>query len=138
MRSFDCLHLIPNWRFFAPIPAKKDYHLEYRLKLGESNTTRWERIELVAQRNFWSMFWYPSKRLRKAFNTSVRRIKRRLSDSGFDSASRSVSYLHLLNYLQNSVLINNAKALQFRIISQQDFAKNRKPRLVFTSDWHIQ
>lgn len=136
IRSKDLLHLIPNWRFFAPTPARKDYHLEYRIKLKDSKVGIWKRIEFSKQRNYWCVLWYPDKRFRKAFNTSVRRITRMLYEHGYDSTAKSIAYLHLLNYLQNNNVVEIIEALQFRIISQQDFASDRKPRLVFTSNWH--
>ena len=137
-RSKDIFHLIPNYRFFAPVPAKKDYHLEYRIQTKASEYSKWKRIEFLSSRNFLSTFWYPDKRLRKSFNTSVRRITKMLSEYDYETTARSNSYLHLLNYLQNRNTAKNSKALQFRIVSQQDFAYNSKPKLVFTSDWHKQ
>jgi hypothetical protein len=138
LRTLDILHLIPNWRFFAPMPARKDYHLEYRIKTKELGTSKWRQIQLTSERSLWCVVWYPQKRLRKSFNTSVRRITRMLFEKGYESTARSIAYLHLLNYLQNRSPAKKANSLQFRIISQQDFADDCKSRLVFTSDWHIQ
>jgi len=136
IRYRDVLHLIPNWRFFAPVPARRDYHLEYRLRNAQSQPTRWKRVELLSRRTHWCFFWYPEKRLRKSFNTSVRRLTRIRREYGYDSAARSLAYLHLLNFLQSNAQLKG-EALQFRIITCQDFAP-APLRLVFTSNWHKQ
>jgi hypothetical protein len=138
LKSKDALHLVPNWRFFAPVPARRDYHLEYRVKTTDLQITRWKRIAFYKERTLLSLVWYPDKRFRKAFNTSVRRITRSVRDHGFETAARSLSYMHLLNYLQARHLAKSARQLQYRIVSSQDFADDPRIRLVFTSSWHQQ
>src|SRR6266568_2610173 len=73
IRSKDLLHLLPNWRFFAPVPARRDYHLEYRLRTVGSQLSRWTRIQILPRRTNRCVLWYPEKRQRKAFNTLIRR-----------------------------------------------------------------
>lgn len=138
IKTNDLLHLIPNWRFFAPSPARRDYHLEYRLKTFESETTLWRRVKLSSDRSIRCMVWNPEKRVRKAFTTSVRRITRHKRMHGFDGAARSLAYMHLLNYLQNRQASAKGRQLQFRIVASQDFADEVKTSLVFASSWHIQ
>lgn len=138
IKAKDVLHLIPNWRFFAPSPARRDYHLEYRLKTAESQTTGWKRPKLTRNRSYWCMIWNPQKRIRKAFSTSVRRIAGHMRTQGFDGAARGLAYMHLLNYLQHRPAAAKGRQLQFRIVASQDFADDVRTRLVFTSSWHIQ
>ena len=137
LRGQDVFHLIPNWRFFAPTPARRDYHLEFRTRSREGRVSRYERIELLRERDWVTTMWNPSKRLRKAFNTSVRRIVRCRSRFGEPASLRCVAYLRLLNYLQSIVADANGYALQFRIISAADFADDPRIRLTFRSDWHL-
>ena len=137
LRGQDLFHLIPNWRFFAPVPARRDYHLEYRTRSREGRVSRYERIELLRERDWVTTVWNPRKRLRKAFNTSVRRIVRCRLRFGETSSLRCVAYLRLLNYLQGIATDSNGYALQFRIVSAADFADDPRPRLTFRSDWHL-
>ena len=137
-KSKDLFKLIPNWRFFAPIPVRTDYHLEYRLLRCNNNITPWKKVLQRTPRNFWCFIWYPEKRFRKALNTSVRRIDKISSISGRQAAVRSYAYLGILYYLQNFCSQHLGNALQFRIVSKQDFASNRSSTLIFKSRWHSQ
>jgi hypothetical protein len=136
LRGQDVFHLIPNWRFFAPVPARRDYHLEYRTFSRGGAPTRYVRVEFLRQRDWLSTIWNPSKRRRKAFNTSVRRIMRCRIRFDEQASRRCVAYLHLLNYLQSTTFDANAYALQFRIIASSDYADDTRVRLAFLSDWH--
>jgi hypothetical protein len=136
LQTRDVFHLIPNWRFFAPVPARRDYHLEYRTKKGSRNITRWKRIDLKYNRGRWCAVWNPNKRFRKSFNTQVRRLTRILSTGGRVAASHSLAYLTLLSYLQHMVDAQPNSVLQYRIVTCQDFAPKPILKLVFTSDWH--
>jgi hypothetical protein len=138
IKSRDFLHLIPNWRFFAPVPVRRDFHLEYRLRVPNSEVTPWMRIPLSDERGLRRAFWNPRKRLRKAFSTSVRRLTDVLREHGYYRAATSISYLHLLHVAQHFSANVGAHALQFRIVSCQDLAPNQRVRLIFTSTWHAQ
>jgi hypothetical protein len=138
LKSKDIFHLLPNWRLFAPVPSRRDYHLEYRYKDDATALTRWKRMNVLSLRNPWQAVWNPRKRLRKAFNTSVRRIARCQRLYGYHAASKSLAYLHLLNYLEHHAFRRNARLLQFRIISAQDYDPSVSTRLVFLSSWHQQ
>jgi hypothetical protein len=136
-RSKDIFHLLPNWRFFAPVPARRDYHLEYRTRSPKGLVSRYQRVNLLQERIWLTTLWYPRKRLRKSFNTSIRRILRCKARFGEAAALRCVAYLHLLNYLENSVADSRESAFQFRIITSTDYAEDVKIRLALRSDWHV-
>jgi hypothetical protein len=138
IKSKDLLHLIPSWRFFAPVPVRRDFHIEYRLRAQNSDLTRWMRIPLSAEKDFLCALWNPGKRLRKAFSTSVRRLTGTLRQNGYYAAATSLAYLHLLYYVQHITANTEGRALQFRIISCQDLAHDQHVRLIFTSSWHAQ
>jgi len=130
-------HLIPNYRFFAPVPIRRDFHLEYRLIKPSLRTTEWRRIQFFAERTALSVLWYPDKRMRKSFNTYVRRIIRLLRSSNPKAVPKSTSYLHLVTYLLNRDPAQSSRGLQFKIVSEQTFDKMSKPRVVLVSDWHF-
>lgn len=136
LRSRDVFHLIPTWRFFAPVPARRDYHVEYRTMSRKGRISRYARVPMTSSRTWLSTVWNPGKRRRKSFNTSVRRIVRCRSRFGEAAAFRCVAYLQLLNHLQGLCLDASDRALQFHIISAADFADDPGVRLVLQSDWH--
>jgi hypothetical protein len=135
-RCRDVFHVLPNWRFFAPVPARRDYHLEYRTRSSGGVISRYQRVYLLRERNWLTTFWHPRKRLRKSFNTSIRRILRCKARFGESASLRCVAYLHLLNYLENSIAERTESAFQFRIITSADYAEDPKIRLALLSDWH--
>jgi hypothetical protein len=137
LRRQDIFHLIPSWRFFAPVPARRDYHLEYRTRSRDGRISRYQRVEFLRARNWITTLWNPRKRLRKAFNTSVRRIVKCRSRFGEAAALRCVAYLRTLHYLQTVLADKQSYALQFRIVSAADFADDPCLRLTFRSDWHL-
>jgi hypothetical protein len=134
LKSRDLLHLIPNWRFFAPNPARRDYHLEYRTLRAGGAPGRWQRVPTIARRSIISIVWHPAKRRRKAFNTLIRRVMRAASEWGQHRAGRSIAYLTVLNHVQRTAGV--CEPVQFRIVTAQDFCAARPVRLAFTSDWH--
>jgi len=136
LRCRDVFHLIPTWRFFAPAPARRDYHVEYRTMSRKGRISRYARAPMIGDRTWLSVVWNPGKRRRKAFNTSVRRIVRCRSSFGEIAARRCVAYLHLLNHLQSLCVDTGEYALQFHILSAADFADDPRVRLVLQSDWH--
>src|SRR5579875_757837 len=100
-KSKDLFKLIPNWRFFAPVPVRVDYHLEYRLLSRDYKKSSWEKAVPLAPRNNWCFLWHPEKRYRKALNTSINQLKKIAQTSGYIPAVKSYAYLAILYFLQN-------------------------------------
>ncbi len=137
-KSKDLFKLIPNWRFFAPVPVRTDYHLEYRLLSRDHKKSPWEKAVPLQPRKNWCFLWYPEKRYRKALNTAINQLKRISQTSGYRPAANSYAYLGILYFLQELNHPTDAHALQFRVISKQDFAENSIFNLIFRSRWHSQ
>lgn len=135
IKAHDLCHLIPNWRFFAPNPASRDFQLEYRVGGGGVSTTPWTRVATIASRPMRCVVWHPEKRRRKSFNTLVRRLMRIKRERGSEQAARSVSYLLLLHHVQERHA-PDCQPVQFRIVSCQEFNPLMPLRVEFTSDWH--
>ncbi|HEY8928347.1 MAG TPA: hypothetical protein VIM55_04100 [Mucilaginibacter sp.] len=130
-------HLIPNYRFFAPVPIRRDFHLEYRIMDPSVGTTAWSRVRFFEERNMLSALWYPDKRMRKAFNTYVRRIIRILHSTNPKAVTKTTSYRHIANYIENSDQARNSNGFQFKIVSEQTFDKTAPRRQVLISEWHF-
>ncbi|MDS1272267.1 hypothetical protein RIF23_18415 [Lipingzhangella sp. LS1_29] len=72
-RAFDRLRgrdptglLIGNWRFFAPEPAQHDFHLLYRVLLGDGAQTEWRAASWIEPRRWRQTLWFPEHRREKA------------------------------------------------------------------------
>jgi hypothetical protein len=136
LRTFDLLHLIPSCRFFAPRPSGRDYHIEYRLRDAAGREEGWRRIHLAGDRSWGSTLWHPDKRMRKGFGTTVRHLLQYRTKWGDETARRSLPYLRLLMFVDNKTTAFKGEAIQFRVLSSQDFALDCRVRLTFKSDWH--
>jgi hypothetical protein len=137
IRAFDFLHLIPSCRFFAPRPSGRDYHLEYRLRDAAGREDRWRRMQLAGDRYWVTTLWHPDKRMRKGFGATVRYLLQYRTKWGDETARRSLPYLRLLMLVDNQATALKGEAIQFRILSSQDFALDCRVRLTFKSDWHV-
>lgn len=71
MREHDVAGLLPEWKFFAPIPGRGDFYLLYRDLYAES-ITDWTEIDLGGERRWWNCFWNPRRRERKALFDAAR------------------------------------------------------------------
>ncbi|WP_328467859.1 hypothetical protein [Streptomyces sp. NBC_00448] len=58
--------VIPNWRFFAPEPARHDFHVLFRTEDAEGRATPWEEGSAITPRRPLHILWFPSRRREKA------------------------------------------------------------------------
>jgi hypothetical protein len=72
-RAFDRLRerdplglLVPNWRFFAPEPAKHDFHLLHRVLGQDGTASEWRETTRIAPRRSTHAAWFPERRRDKA------------------------------------------------------------------------
>jgi hypothetical protein len=72
-RSFDLLRrydrigvLIPNWRFFAPIPGQHDYRLLHRVITADGQPGGWRVSVDIVPRKWHHGLWHPDRRRNKA------------------------------------------------------------------------
>ncbi|WP_329339006.1 hypothetical protein OG866_28420 [Streptomyces sp. NBC_00663] len=66
-RSYDRLGLlIPNWRFFAPQPARHDFHLLYRTVSRTGEESEWQAASQIIKRAWAHVAWFPGRRQEKA------------------------------------------------------------------------
>ncbi|MYT77496.1 hypothetical protein YW3DRAFT_06484 [Streptomyces sp. MnatMP-M77] len=58
--------LIPNWRFFAPQPARHDYHLLFRTIAADGTESDWQAATQIHRRDWAQVVWFPGRRQEKA------------------------------------------------------------------------
>lgn len=67
LRRFDVTGLIlPNWRFFAPEPAKHDFHLLHRVLTADGEQTGWEETTPIAPRRWSQALFFADRRQEKS------------------------------------------------------------------------
>ncbi len=65
MRRSDLFGLIPNWKFFAPVPATRDHEVFHRLRNPDGTWQDWQRTSPPAPRRFLHLVWFPGRRADK-------------------------------------------------------------------------
>lgn len=58
--------LIPNWRFFAPTPARHDFHILYRTLTTSDKQSEWKQASFITPRSWSHAVWFPNRRAEKA------------------------------------------------------------------------
>jgi hypothetical protein len=129
---------IPNWRFFAPTPARHDYNVLYRERLTDGTVTSWREQEIALARNLRQIMWHPNRRLEKALfdvASELFRLSRDIKDTS--RIKLTVPYLSLLNYVSHKVDHHEgAVEVQFLIANSCGHDETVEPRMLFLSEWH--
>ncbi|MFF5986749.1 hypothetical protein [Prauserella flavalba] len=129
---------IPNWRFFAPTPARHDFNVLYRDKLADGTLTSWREQVIVKERTLWQMVWHPVRRMEKALFDVASELLKVSEDVGApERVQLTVSYLALLNFVTNEVTHHpDAVQVQFLIAQSTGHEESIEPRMLFLSDFH--
>jgi len=76
---------LPNWRFFAPYPARFDYGLIYRVEQADGAVSPWRFVMEPIHRTWAHTVWFPARRRSKALFDIVAEllvVARRLAEQG--------------------------------------------------------
>lgn len=139
VKERDHFMLIPKWTFFAPNPARTDFHLFYRDVMDGDALGEWREIPFVPPATpRLRAIWHPEKRQKKVFIDAVRSIGdyMRTLEGEPHAVKVSLAYLLLLNYVAGLPRGPEVRCRQFLVSETYGFFANRKPRLVFCSDAH--
>jgi hypothetical protein len=88
--------LLPDWRFFAPEPAKHDFRVLHRLVTADGGVTPWRETTRIAPRAWHHTLWCPSRRHDKAMFDLCRELIARTTDPAVDLASTPPFQFELL------------------------------------------
>ena len=136
LRRKDLFGLVPDWRFFAPTPARHDYHLLFRDRLSDGAVTEWQEISIGRHRRWYGFLWNPHRRDRKALFDLTTELARVALDEGPDAVPGSISYLTLLTYVSDLPRWSPSVMTQFCILASDARANNLPPEPVLISDMH--
>lgn len=129
---------IPNWRFFAPVPARHDFNVLHRDRLADGTVTSWREEELAVPRSTTQVLWHPRRRVEKALfdvASELFQVSERVDDRR--AIQLSVSYLSLLNHVTHRVPHHpGTTAVQFLVARSAAYEDDVPPQLLFLSEWH--
>jgi len=135
LRSNDILGLVPEWKFFAPIPGRGDFYLLYRDVYPES-TTDWTEIMVGGKRYWWNLLWNPRRRERKAMLDIARELPRHFKDENREAFPISVPYLTLLTYVSGQPRTVLADKTQFLLMYSEAALNGGQPQVNLLSYMH--
>lgn len=115
--------LLPNWRFFAPVPANKDVVLLHRVR-RDGRIGEWQHTHLAPARRFRHVLWFPERRVDKGIFDVVGRFLRTVEQVGVGFED-SPDYQMLAGFVRRRVLLDGAdgvEAFQFAIARESGYA----------------
>ena len=135
IRNRDLLALIPEWRFFAPMPARHDYVLLYRDLDTDRVWGSWHELVAASPRRWWNCVWNPKKRGNKGLFDLATELSRRVE--GKDPAIElSSPYLALLNTVSLEPRLVQPIQTQFMILMQSAIQAGAKQQVLYLSGFH--
>lgn len=131
-RKYDPLGvLIPNWRFFAPIPATADYHVLHRFVTAEG-PAEWQETFPLSDRRLLQAVWAPERRRDKSLFDVTAEIMTGLE--GPREPDRQVGYRLLTAAVRRAVSgVSDTGAFQFAIVEVRRTVEGAPPRPVLIS-----
>ena len=138
INTFNALHIIPRWTFFAPNPGIRDYHLVIRDRCSNGQLTGWRSVPVYSPRPRLGYLWNPQKRSSKIMNDAVQAIKLLLKRENIGTAGIhfTAPYLLLLYYAAHAVP-PEPDAIEFQIaIIESTGHDKRELECSFLSSFH--
>lgn len=136
LRQLDLFSLIPYWSFFAPNPGTTDYHLLYRDKVDSNTGSYWKEYKLSSNRSLVGAVWNPKKRTKKVLSDAVSSLITLSKDLKDNEYKTTLPYIALLNFIASIPRGNTATATQFMIMESYGHFTERKPVVIFRSEFH--
>ncbi|WP_187645421.1 hypothetical protein [Streptomyces sp. TRM49041] len=127
----------PNWRFFAPNPAKHDYHILYRTLNEAEETSPWRQVELIAGRKPHQIVWFPERRPEKGVFDMCSELIMQL-DKGFSVLTRLPAYRMLTGFVRAEIERSGesgVKGFQITLVRASGFDESEEPDVVFVTPY---
>lgn len=128
--------LFPNWRFFAPDPARHDYHIAYRSLSEQRVASEWKTIDVIEGRKLRHIVWYPRRRMEKAIFDIASDLVTHL-DNGLDALQTYPAYHMLREFVRKQVAVEAGKVagFQFALVRHTGYDESGDPEVVFVSPY---
>ena len=135
-RDFDPTGLlVPNWRFFAPEPAKHDFHLLHRVLTADERQTQWQETTPISPRRSVHAVFFPARRREKAMFDICNELIMLMAIPRLDLA-RTVPFELLRNHVELRVREQHAttpQGFQFLIARHTGHDESEDPDYLLAS-----
>lgn len=145
-RSFDRLRtldpfgvVLPNWRFFAPEPARHDFGLLHRVLTADGRRTPWVETTSILPRRWSQVVWFPSRREDKALFDIYSRLLPVLAED-VEAAQDMYEYRMLSEFVERRVRTDYAEeelpqGFQFTLVKHGGYDESVTPEYVLVSEF---
>ncbi|GAA2173933.1 hypothetical protein GCM10009784_10200 [Arthrobacter parietis] len=136
MKSHDFFSLVPSWRFFAPTPARSDYHLFCR-GVNDEELSGWVDVHQVGQRRPLQLIWHPEHRTEKGMFDVMADLLRAFPYVDGESIHKLSAYRVLEDYVlskaESASEIERFDRYQFCIVGSGGYDETIRPSVLFVS-----
>lgn len=135
---------IPDWRFFAPVPATHEYRIMVRDQLTDGSMTSWNEHDLGLERRSSHTFWAPHRRMEKSVfdvTTELLRAGENATETQHHNPwsviRSSTGYIAMLNEVVHRALHHEqAESTQFLLVRTAEYDDSAPVEPVLTSEMH--
>ncbi|MFE0928931.1 hypothetical protein ACFW4O_33275 [Streptomyces mutabilis] len=136
LRSFDIVGItLPNWRFFAPFPARHDYHVLYRTLSISGEQSKWEQASSITPRTHSHAAWFPKRREEKGiFDLCVAMD----AAGNLQDPTQSPAYCLLRDFVARRIrekdpVGQHLSGFQFLLVQYSGYETSEQPEYIFAS-----
>ncbi|WP_315072494.1 hypothetical protein [uncultured Microbacterium sp.] len=134
IRRQDLFGLIPNWKFFAPIPATDDYEVFHRIRSDGDDWQDWTRTSPPAPRRLVHLVWFPGRRADKGIFDHASELAQLAITASAAELVLSPSYLVVTAAVQRRILsLDGVAAHQFAVIKHAGADESIAPEVILLS-----
>lgn len=131
--------LLPNWRFFAPMPAVHDHHILFRTS-SPGGSTAWEEVWPITPRHWLHTLWFPGRRREKGLFDLFFQIARLVTHVEMRQLPRTAPYRMLCGVVAERVRAGHAgrelpERFQFALVKYSGVDDSEEPEYVMVSPW---
>ena len=140
IRSYDPTGmLIPNWRFFAPEPARHDFQVLHRVLTADGQQTQWRLTSRIAPRSWRHVVWFPDRRRDKALFDIFLELLMVKEEGGHD-VSRIAAYRLLRDFVEHAVRDEHdggalPQGFQFVVAQDAGHDEEQEPAYLLVSEF---
>lgn len=134
VRRRDVFGLIPNWKFFAPVPATRDHEVFHRIRSSDGEWQGWQRTSPPAPRRLVHLVWFPGRRADKGIFDHATELAQLAAAADPAELVSSSSYLVIAAAVQQRVNKNlDSQEHQFAVIRHAGADESVVPEVIVLS-----
>ncbi|QIM17727.1 hypothetical protein G7066_01625 [Leucobacter coleopterorum] len=134
-RVIDFLGILPMWSFFAPVPARHDFYILWRLIDAGGQVGNWEELRTSRGQKWYQTLFYPGRRHSKIVFDLVQDLQRSLSSGHEATVTSDGAYVALKNFTRRQAQLRARNEVSFQMCAIRDggFDEAEEPEVLFLS-----